>query len=175
VLDWGVAKALGALEPARAAGTPAAAGATADGTVVGTPGWMSPEQERGALAEVDERSDVYGLGALLWFLLTGAAPPPPDARDAGPRGVPAPLRAIARRALAARRAERYPSALELARDVRRYLAQEPVSAWPEGPLRRARRLARKHRALLVLLLAYLVVRAALLFWQFRRGSGAGAG
>ena len=183
VLDWGVAKALGAEgggagTPERtAAPEPGRADGTREGTVVGTPGWMAPEQERGEVAAVDERADVYGLGALLWFLLTGAAPGPPSARAAArlPRDVPRPLRAIALRALAPEREARYASAADLARDVRRFLAQEPVDAWPEGPWRRAARLLAKHRTLVALLAAYLLVRAALILWQIARGAGADAG
>jgi eukaryotic-like serine/threonine-protein kinase len=77
VMDWGVAKLLaaGAEAPPDTA-DPADPGATRPGTIAGTPGFMAPEQSDGGAAGIDERADVYGLGALLCFLLTGDAPPP---------------------------------------------------------------------------------------------------
>jgi tetratricopeptide (TPR) repeat protein len=83
VMDWGVAKLLrpsdGAGEPpARNGGLAAppgqAGGVTQAGTAVGTPGYMAPEQARGELDRIDRRSDVFGLGAILYQVLTGKQP-----------------------------------------------------------------------------------------------------
>ena len=72
VVDWGLAKALGVDEPERGDSIPAASPAhTLDGEIMGTPMYMSPEQAAGRTAEVDERSDVWSLGAILFELLAG--------------------------------------------------------------------------------------------------------
>ncbi|HVK13788.1 MAG TPA: serine/threonine-protein kinase, partial [Gemmataceae bacterium] len=163
VLDWGLAKRVGAADdaddPSGVTVSAAAAGETLPGSVVGTPGYLPPEQVGGS---ADARSDVYGLGAVLFEVLTGR---PPHAgaslaevlqatrRPAAPRAravdptVPRPLDAVCTKALEPDPADRYPSAAELAEDVQRFLADEPVSAWPEPVLARARRWAGRHRAL----------------------------
>ncbi|HEY0159299.1 MAG TPA: serine/threonine-protein kinase [Thermoanaerobaculia bacterium] len=133
VMDWGVAHADGGAH---------------ERVIVGTPGYMAPEQARGERA--DARSDVYALGAMLAFL----------AGDDAPR----PLKAIVARATAADASERYADARELADDVVRFLDAEPVSAYRESVFERAGRWIVKYRALLTLLAAYLVMRAAVLFW-----------
>ena len=158
VMDWGVAKVAGeagaaAGGPAAERGDPAGPG-TAHGTVLGTPGFMAPEQARGEVARVDERSDVYALGAILRGLLAAGS-----AAQA-----PRPLAAVCRKALAADPAERYSSAAELAAEVARYLDGLPVAAYREGVLERLRRFGRRYRAAIYLVLAYVVMRALLLAW-----------
>jgi serine/threonine protein kinase len=157
VLDWGVAKVLAeaertaapVLEPAAPSAVDAdAATLTAAGTVLGTPGYMAPEQARGESA-VGVAADVYALGTLLSFL---AGEDPPRARAA-----------MVARARAPRPEDRYPPVGALQEDVARFLSDLPVSAYAEGPLEQARRLATKYRTPLVLVLAYLVMRALLAF------------
>ena len=156
VLDWGVAKVLAEPEPAATPIDPPAsreadadaATLTAAGTVLGTPGYMAPEQARGESA-VGVAADVYALGALLSFL-AGDTPPPA-------------LAAMVARARAARPEDRYPSVGALQEDVARFLAELPVSAYAERPLEQVRRLATKYRTPLVLVLAYLVMRVLLAF------------
>jgi WD40 repeat protein len=143
VIDWGLAKDLGASNdddllssgPYRIPVTDA----TAAGAVMGTPAYMPPEQARGEV--VDERADVYALGALLYHLLAGS--PPYDATDgtlgrviAAPPapleqrqpGVPEDLGTVVRKAMARDRAERYSSAAELVRDLKRFQTGQLVGA-----------------------------------------------
>ena len=163
IMDWGVAK--WTAEESRPAprpepgsvAAPASSGRdTVPGTVLGTPAYMAPEQARGESDRVDVRTDVYGLGATLWFLLTGA-----------PRGAGAPprqtaLAAVCARAMAEDPVRRYPKVEDLAADVRRFLGDARVLAHREGPLDRAARFVRRYRVAIGLVLAYVVVRAILL-------------
>jgi eukaryotic-like serine/threonine-protein kinase len=154
VLDWGVAKVLGAPDGGAAAADPPRPAAdpieaetlTAAGTVLGTPGYMAPEQARGETA-VGAAADVYALGALLSFLVG----------DAPPRA----LAAMVARARAPRPDDRYASVTGLQDDVSRYLSGLPVTAYAERPLETARRLGRKYRTAIVLVGAYLVMRVVL--------------
>ncbi len=139
VLDWGLARFLAARE---------------SGNASGTPGFMAPEQAAGG--PVDQRADVYGLGALLDAILrVSPAPPRPKA-----------LEAIVSRAMAQDRDERYPDVPALAADVTRLLDGDRVEAHAEGLLERAGRLLRRHRVAVGLVAAYLLTRG--LFLLFRR-------
>src|SRR5262249_28855320 len=161
--DWGLAKTL-----EQAKGTPTrpqrpvslgsgSATATEMGQVVGTPAFMAPEQACGLLDQVGPASDVFSLGATLYCLLTGQ--PPYAGREAWIQAgmgemvparqrkaaVPAALEAVCARAMAARPGDRYPAARGLARDVERWLADEPVSAFSDPLPARLARWARKRR------------------------------
>lgn len=142
VLDWGLAKRVDEeLLPADA-DAPMRSGGTHRGTVLGTPGYMSPEQARGDLEHVDSRSDVWSLGAMLFELLTGDRPyegSTDEVLDRARRGVPPDLSrialdaprelvAIVRRALAMGQSDRYADAQELVRDVEAYLTGARVTA-----------------------------------------------
>ncbi|UCE02884.1 MAG: serine/threonine protein kinase [Candidatus Latescibacterota bacterium] len=179
VMDWGVAKILRNLdeEPtlrmtpeaspeSLSARSPGASPQTRHGTVLGTPGYMPPEQARGESAQLDERADVYALGAVLAFLLGGRAAAEMGARSASKprwgRGVPRALRAVAEMAMRAEPAERYRGADELAAEVDRFLEGRPVMAHPESILLRAGRFLWKHRIAVILLLVYAIVRALVL-------------
>jgi serine/threonine protein kinase len=145
VMDWGVAQ----VECG-----PTAENAGSRTSIVGTRDYMAPEQARGGC--VDARADVYALGGLLEFLLTGSAP-------AGePRG-PRALRAICRKARSPEAELRYPDVSSIAADVERFLAAEPVTARREDALDRVMRVVRKHRAAILMITVYLVLRV-LIAW-----------
>ena len=149
VMDWGAALFASGGTPSAAGGEPAVA--------IGTAGFMAPEQV--SHGGVDTRADVYGLGALLFLLLTGESPSHDtlerlDAR----RDLPAALRAICARALARRAVDRYPDVLQLAQDVRRYRSGLAVDAHPETIVERLRRFGRTYRTAIILIGAYLVMR-----------------
>jgi serine/threonine protein kinase len=183
VMDWGVAKALdGPSEAERTDGGAARPNATAAGSVVGTLAYMAPEQAEGA-DQIGAAADVYGLGAILYFLLSdrppfddqraeerarGAARAEPEPlRRIDPTVVPA-LEAIARRAMALEPDRRYPGAEELSADVSRYLDGERVLAHEESFVERARRVLVRYRTPIRIVLAYVVVRAALIVFGFGR-------
>jgi serine/threonine protein kinase len=130
--------------------------------VLGTPGYMSPEQARGEAESVDEQSDVYGLGGVLHFLLTGQ-PPGSEPRPRRSRGdMPRRLEAICLKALAPRKQERYPKARDLARDVGRFLEGHAVTAYREGLWERGVRVVQRNPTLASLILSYLVLRVVLI-------------
>jgi len=129
------------------------------GTSAGTPCYMAPEQAAGKA--VDERTDVYGIGAVLYDLLTGSPPIPPGGSDAettrrvtadvpvlSPRFLRpethADLEQVCLKCLEKDPRHRYPSAQAVADDLARFLAEEPVLARPVSPLGRARRWARRN-------------------------------
>jgi serine/threonine-protein kinase len=161
VLDFGVAKLQGEAGPA---GTLSASGpGTGHGTVVGTPGFMPPEQARGQA--VDARADVYALGTLLHLMLTDRLPGDEGAR-ASPRGldrkVPRPLASILGKALAPEPERRYPGAHELGDDLSRYLSGLRVAAHREGIFERGVRVAAKYKTPIALIVAYMVMRIVLI-------------
>ena len=129
------------------------AGDTAAGAVIGTPSYMSPEQAAGR--PVDPRADVYALGAILYYVLAGTPPQPAQGDPAGAQArqvplvsleprLPPDLLAIVDKALAADIARRYPSAFELADDLKRFAGGQLVAARRYSPLARAGRFAARH-------------------------------
>jgi serine/threonine protein kinase len=127
---------------------------TAHGAVLGTPGYMAPEQARGDGDAVGQRADVYSLGAVLTFLLD----------DCG--RVPKVLFAIGSKTMAEDAQQRYGSVEELANDIAHYLDGLPVSAYPEA-MARLWRWAVKNSAWILLIVAYLVMRALFILWRGR--------
>jgi eukaryotic-like serine/threonine-protein kinase len=180
VVDWGLAKTLQgsdlpAVASADAIGPPPGSSMpspTLSGRVIGTPGFMSPEQALGEVENLGPASDIFSLGATLYLLLTGRPPFTattaedqveqvgqrhfPRPREVNP-GLPAPLEAICLKALAWAPEDRYPSAAALGEDVERWLADEPIHAWREPLIHRASRWMRRHRSWTVAGAAALVL------------------
>jgi serine/threonine protein kinase len=140
VLDWGVA---------RRSADPAEPG----GTILGTRAYMSPEQAEGRNDRVDGRADVYSLGVLLAELL---------GQDREPA-----LAAVAARAKSPEPDQRYSRVEELSADVGRFLDGQAPLAYRESLLGRAGRFFRKYRTAILLIAAYLLMRAAILLFLGR--------
>jgi hypothetical protein len=164
VIDWGLAKDLADSAP-ESSGRPSTEGAlheTQVGATLGTPAYMAPEQAAGG--KVDERTDVYALGGMLYHVLSGMAPHdgrtlaemlgriergeivPLETRE--PRA-PRELTAIVAKAMALRPADRYPTAREVADDLRRYTTDQMVGAYRYSLLHRMRRWVERHAAVSV--------------------------
>lgn len=168
VLDFGLAKAM---DPAASS----AGGITISepGQILGTLGYMSPEQSRGQFEQMSVRSDVYSLGAMTYQLLTGALPcrmdgalndileriahQDPARPSSVRRQLDADIDAILLKALDKAPARRYPTAGELGADIRRYLADESIQARRIGMPTRVARWTRRHRAVSAVSVAALTI------------------
>ncbi|MFO1031244.1 MAG: bifunctional serine/threonine-protein kinase/formylglycine-generating enzyme family protein [Planctomycetota bacterium] len=198
VMDWGLAKVLGQadrhdlrireddgtrashIESARRRDEEADAGSSVvsmDGQQLGTPSYMAPEQARSE--PLDQRADVYPIGAMLYELVTGLAPytatgvrqpayrilrdvvdGPPKRIEDLQQGVPAELIAIVDKAMHRERDGRYANVLDLAADVRAFLSQRVVQAYRTGALVELKLWIRRNRSLATALAAALVILVA---------------
>jgi tetratricopeptide (TPR) repeat protein len=167
VVDWGVAKVLGWPHRPLEEQPPGDSGLadqhglqTLPGSVLGTPSFMSPEQAEGLDQRIGPATDIYSLGATLYNILTGKVPFEATERTSVlerikrgqivrprdlDRGVPRALEAVCLKAMALEPDDRYSSAHGLAEDIERWLADEPVTAWREPWIYRARRWITRHR------------------------------
>ena len=188
VLDWGLAKVRGQPDvregdlDAKKMLLGAHLGETLAGSVMGTPSYMSPEQARGELGLIDEVSDVFCLGAILFEILTGR--PPYQGRDVSAllaktisepvpavatvqKDAPRELCAIADRALRAERGERYASAKELAAEVLAWMSGARVAAYEYSSLELVQKFVRRNKLASGVAAAALVLLAAATIWIAR--------
>lgn len=198
VMDWGVAKVLGnsanekstqrdfVLPPDSSGQTTVVSPdesegsdiKTAFGTVLGTPSYMAPEQALGQISTHDQLTDVYALGAILFFLLTGKHPfghsSMTEIREHFLRGkslearqedlsIPRPLEAVCMKAMSAEPQNRYRSVKDLAADIELFLSDSPVSAYKENVFEKTARVINRYRFIVFLMFAYLFVRFLLYF------------
>jgi serine/threonine protein kinase len=189
VMDWGIARFIDQIPKSTASAISdsvhvtahkhlngASMAETAPDQIIGTPAYMAPEQVHGGNESIDARTDVFGLGGLLYFLLTGR--PPFDehsthsSRSRHPRppreivpDIPKPLAAICLKALSVEKGARYAGAEELVTDIQRFLSQNTISAYREPISDRALRWINRNRFIVFLVLAYLLMRIALLFFS----------
>jgi hypothetical protein len=193
VIDWGLAKARGQRDVhaeemdktfrAMQIGDAVEFAKTAYGQAMGTPAYMAPEQARGSINEIDERSDVYSLGAVLYEILTGSTPYSGNnileiirnAAEGNPKPVcdlepeaPHELVAICERAMQKDPSARYQASTELAEDIQSFLAGALVKAYQYGILDRAVRIVRRHKLALAAAVVALMVVATIGSLSYRR-------
>jgi len=211
VMDWGLAKVIGRPDPHgvrlnesitllrtqvrtdRAediSRTPNSPYLTLEGTIVGTPPYMPPEQAEGRIDALDPRSDVYSVGALLYTLLTGRMPyvepsqraaasdvimrllagPPPAVHEID-RTAPPELVAICEKAMARRREDRYADMVGMAEDIRAYVEGRVVRAHRTGAMAEFQKWVVRNKATAAAVAALLLVAlggSLFIAWQQRR-------
>ncbi|MGA2354650.1 MAG: serine/threonine-protein kinase [Terriglobales bacterium] len=167
VMDWGLAKILtDAVKPEAPSCDPVTQptngeadatmlAITGHGKIMGTPGYMSPEQARGESELLDARSDIFSLGALLRYLLSEKLPGSSTRLDRS-------LEAICAKACTQEREGRYAAVQDLAADVSRYLNGLAVSAHSESVFDKMARFYRRYRFFIWLIAAYLLMRVLLI-------------
>ena len=184
VMDWGLAKTIGRPQDIAAMVTTeetlipqsGSGGATMMGSAVGTPAYMSPEQAAGRWDIIDHATDIYGLGGVLYALMTGSPPlvdgnwPEmqqhiqrgdfPRPREKNPR-IAKTLEAICLKAMAPAPKDRYASASVLATDIERWLGDEPLVAVPDRFVAGARRWLRRHRRAVTAAFSVLIMALAM--------------
>jgi eukaryotic-like serine/threonine-protein kinase len=193
VLDWGLAKLKGKkdirqgaikrdMELMHESGT----GKTVHGAAIGTPAYMSPEQAEGAIDSIDEKSDIWSLGAVLYEILTGAPPftgesayeiigkvikdpvVKPDVKD---ENIPPELSAVVLKALSRAKSERYKKAEMLAKEIGAYMSGGRITAYEYSSIELLRGFVAKNKvasALVVFIAVLLTAGAMTLFAAYSK-------
>lgn len=192
VLDWGLAKVKGETDTVEGElreelnllkiENP---GKTVRGKAIGTPAYMSPEQAKGDISEIDERSDIYSLGAVLYEILTGHPPfqgrDIPETLEMVKSGTPveisiyepeAPpdLCAVVSKTLTNERNSRYQSAIEVAREIENFMSGGRIKAYEYSSWELFKRFTVKNRSLTILLFALILIMvfgSAVVFYAYR--------
>ncbi len=203
VMDWGLAKVTGHADPAAGACTLDLGGGritegasgpllTLDGSVVGTPAYIPPEQAAGETDKLDHRTDVYGLGAILYEILTLEAPFEGDSvwnvleqviegkliapsERTPERSIPWELEAVVKRAMASRRGKRYQTVEALKADIEAYLEGRVLAAAEYSTWQVVKKWAGRNKAAAFAVLGVTVAILAgfaVNFWQMRVAQGA---
>ena len=157
---------------------------TADDQLLGTAAYMPPEQARGDSRHVGPAADIYSLGAVLYYLLTGGAPftgdsileilkkvendEPVAPRRSG-KSIPKDLETICLKCLEKNTSHRYKSATDLADDLNRFLAGDAIHASAAGPVSRAARYVRRKTGAQIALavISICIAFAAYRYWEYR--------
>jgi eukaryotic-like serine/threonine-protein kinase len=192
VIDWGLAKVKGQIDENEGELRDeinllieTEHGKTAKGKAIGTPAYMSPEQAKGDISEIDERSDIYSLGAVLYEILTGHAPfEGKNARetvamvmngnliaisDLEP-DAPADLCAVVEKTLTANKKMRYQTAIEVAKEIENFMAGGKIKAYEYSSWELLKRFVHKNKSLSFLigiLIAILIAGSAVILYAYR--------
>ena len=179
VIDWGLAKTIEQVEDTLSGiGKPQRDGDTMYGAAIGTPAYMAPEQARGELDKIDERSDIFALGVVLYEILTGTNPfnviskgqrfrrERPLVDESLEPGKPRELLSISLRAMGELPDERYRSVQELSEDVRRFLSGALVQAYDYSLQEHLRRFVYQYRRAFSFVALLLVAALAFGYYSY---------
>ncbi|HQI05545.1 MAG TPA: serine/threonine-protein kinase, partial [bacterium] len=193
VLDWGLAKVKGQqdmgaekLQTGLRLFLDADVGKTVVGYAIGTPSYMPPEQAEGKVDDIDETSDTYSLGAILYQLLTGDPPysgktaseilrkvvdTDPQKATSVDRNIPPELAAIAHKAMSKKKKDRYSSVTELIDELNSFMSGGNVKVYEYSSMEILKRFASKNKAVFIssiLILVMLSLSTLMIAWYYDR-------
>ncbi|BBM85117.1 serine/threonine-protein kinase [Candidatus Uabimicrobium amorphum] len=156
-------------------------GLTMSGVAIGTPAYMSPEQAEGRIREIDQRSDIYSLGAVFYELLCGKPPfsgnslaetlqmiltqDPIRLKQEVPN-IPLKVETICLKCLKKTRNQRYPNAKALIRDIERFLKGDEIKAKRSVPMEALSKMLSKNKSVLFGVVATSLLFCVVVFWMY---------